>query len=194
MPSPFSLSTPGDTRKKVLNVGCGRADNLDARFRGEEWIEVRLDIDPEVQPDVVASITDMSMIDDGAVDAIWSCHNLEHLFPHEVPVALREFHRVLKTGGFAFVLAPDLQAAAQRVVDDRLEDPVYEAENGTPVSPRDMIYSHEKFLATENPYMLHKTGFTRRTLARRLEEAGFNGGQVWRSGWSVCARAEKRPG
>ena len=37
-------------------------------------------------------MTDMSMVDSAAVDAVWSSHNLEHLYAHEVPVALGEFH------------------------------------------------------------------------------------------------------
>jgi predicted SAM-dependent methyltransferase len=38
----------------------------------------------------------MSALATGSVDAVVSSHNMEHLYPHEVPLALAEFVRVLK--------------------------------------------------------------------------------------------------
>ena len=32
----------------------------------------------------------MQVIADGEFDAVYSSHNVEHLYPHEVPLALRE--------------------------------------------------------------------------------------------------------
>jgi len=43
---------------------------------------------------------DMPAVADGSVDAIYSSHNIEHLYPDEIPVALKEFLRVLKPEGF----------------------------------------------------------------------------------------------
>ena len=77
--------------KIVLNVGCGYPlrQKLHPHFRGPEWREVRLDLDPSVQPDIVCSITDMRPVETAAsADAVWSSHNLEHLQRHEVPLAL----------------------------------------------------------------------------------------------------------
>ena len=74
----------------VLHVGCGPADgqSLHQRFRGPEWREIRVDLDPNVEPDLVASITDLHPIAESSVDAVWSSHNLEHLSAHEVPVGV----------------------------------------------------------------------------------------------------------
>ena len=69
-------------------------------FRHVGWREIRLDIDPDVNPDVVASITDMQVISDAAVDAVYSSHNVEHLYPHEVPLALREMNPCVKAERF----------------------------------------------------------------------------------------------
>lgn len=67
------------------------------------WRELRLDIEPATHPDIVADMTDMTPLASASVDAIFSCHNLEHLAPHEVPLALAEFHRVLRDDGFAII-------------------------------------------------------------------------------------------
>src|SRR4051794_37222029 len=71
--------------KRVLHVGCGpfSAEKLHSVFRGPNWREIRVDIDPAVKPDIQASITDMRKdVTDASIDAIWSSHNIEHLYDH----------------------------------------------------------------------------------------------------------------
>jgi len=99
-------------------------------------------------------------------------HNLEHLQRHEVPLALREFIRVLKPHGLLLLTLPDLQQVARLVVEDELEDQAYFSPSG-PITPLDMIFGHTASLARGNPYMAHRTGFTARTLQKVLIEAGF---------------------
>src|SRR5512142_720252 len=84
--------------KIVLHVGCGAHDEMPVheRYSGPEWFELRLDVDPGVEPHIVASITDMSPVPSESVDAVYSHHNIEHIYDHEVPQAMREFLRVLK--------------------------------------------------------------------------------------------------
>lgn len=78
-------------RNIVLHVGCGPKEVgvLPEEFQTDSWHEIRLDIDPDVQPDMVASITDMRQVEDGQCRAVWSSHNIEHLQPWDVPVACR---------------------------------------------------------------------------------------------------------
>jgi hypothetical protein len=97
-----SAATKNLNRKELfmatlLHVGCGpnRKEQTTRGFNTPEWHELRLDIDPSVAPDVVGTMTDMAAVADASVDAIFSSHNLEHLEAHEVPVALKEFLRVL---------------------------------------------------------------------------------------------------
>ncbi|MBR0652494.1 class I SAM-dependent methyltransferase [Roseomonas terrae] len=166
---------PSTALRTVLHVGCGLADPdklPPAFFTPGAWQEVRLDIDPGVAPDIVASITDMGMVNEASVDAVWSAHNLEHLFAHEVPLALAEFRRVLRPGGFALVTMPDLQRAAALVAQDRLEEPAYVSPAGA-IAPLDMLFGHGAAIAAGNHFMAHRTGFTARTLEAALRRAGF---------------------
>ena len=160
--------------KIVLHVGCGpiNATPLPDRFATDEWHEVRLDIDPGVEPDVVGTITDMVDVTSESVDALWSSHNLEHVHPHEVPLALAEFLRVLRPGGTAYVQVPDLEVPARAILKGRLDAKVYDSPAG-PITPLDMLYGHGAAIARGEHYMAHNGGFTRHTLARRLDEAGF---------------------
>jgi SAM-dependent methyltransferase len=166
---------------QLLHVGCGTASpaKLHPTFHDGTWQEVRLDIDPAVNPDVVASITDMNVVEDASYDAVFSSHNLEHLYPHEVPLALREFRRVLKPDGFALITLPDLQSVAQQIAEGRLDDPAYVSPMG-PVAPLDILYGFRPSLACGNLFMAHRTGFTGKTLGDALLAAGFAGTLVQR--------------
>jgi hypothetical protein len=107
--APASAAPAVAALRTLLHVGCGpkRKDRTTRGFNTDEWHEVRLDIDASVQPDVTGTMTDMSAVAAASVDAIFSSHNIEHLYPHEVPVALAEFLRVLQgtlqAAGFAMV-------------------------------------------------------------------------------------------
>jgi len=144
----------------VLHVGCGR-EPLPA------WLgalrEVRLDIEPLAEPDIVASMTDMGEI--GPFSAVYSAHCLEHLAPHDVGVALAEMRRVLAPGGAVVIVVPDLEDVRPT------EDVLYESAAG-PVTGLDMIYGLRSALP-HLPHMAHRTGFVSATLRAALEAAGF---------------------
>jgi SAM-dependent methyltransferase len=170
-----------DGRRLVLHVGCGPPtdDNLHTRFRNAEWRELRLDIDPDVLPDIVADIVQMEPVPSASVDALWSSHNIEHVFAYQVPLVLAEFLRVLRPGGRALITTPDLQRAAERIASGRLEEPLYVSPAG-PISPLDMVYGHGLEISRGFHYMAHRTGFTVATLRERLQAAGFDDLRVWR--------------
>lgn len=113
---------------------------------GLDWCEIRLDIDESVNPDVIGTMTNMQGVGDRSVDAVFSSHNIEHLYPHEVPVALAEFHRVLKPDGFALITCPDLQSVAALIAEDRLTEAAYVSPAG-PITPLDIVYGHRASMA-----------------------------------------------
>lgn len=176
----------------VLHVGCGspEAGKLPAYFAPGLWRELRLDIDLAVKPDFVASMTDMSVVTSGTMQALYSSHNVEHLYVGEVPKALAEFLRVLEPGGFALITVPDLRAAAERVLSDEHELPMYHSPAG-PINALDMIYGYAPFIEGGNHFMVHKTGFTCKTLTRALTQAGFERVITKSSGFALWAVAYK---
>jgi SAM-dependent methyltransferase len=164
------------TAKRLLHVGCGPKSphRLHAVFRDERvWDEVRLDLDPKVVPDIICSTVDMRrLVASSSFDAVWSSHNLEHLFDHEVPLALSEFRRVLKPGGYLLLRCPDLLAIVSTIARSGLEQPAYISPAG-PIAPLDMLFGHRPSIAQGNRFMAHHTGFSDARLGRLLLEAGF---------------------
>ncbi len=141
----------------VLAVGSG-SEPLDwwAPYK-----VVRLDIDPRTTPDIVASMVDLGDI--GPFDAVYCSHALEHLYPHEVPVALREFHRVLRPLGVVVIVVPNL--AGVPATDEPLP--------GSPHLTGLHLYYGEAALIEEFPHMAHHSGFVPATLRAVLTAAGF---------------------
>ena len=158
--------------KKLLNVGCGPQGRHHGFTGFDGWQEVRLDIDVSVEPDVVGTMTDMSAVPSDSVDAIVSSHNIEHLYPHEVPLALAEFVRVLKTDGLVLITCPDLQSVCAHVARGDLASPLYESAAG-PITALDILYGHRDAMASGNLYMAHRCGFTLEVLANTLQACGF---------------------
>jgi SAM-dependent methyltransferase len=159
--------------KTFLHVGCGHEDKSQINgFDNDDWKEIRFDINKNVNPDIVGTLTDMSLVKTESVDAIYSSHNIEHIYPHEVPIALKEFYRVLKDDGIVVISCPDLQGVCEAVVNDRLLEPLYETAAG-PISPIDILYGWRKDLVKGNEHMAHKGGFTYTSLNASFFEAGF---------------------
>ena len=179
--------------KTLLNVGSGPRESsatILSTFRSQDWKEVRLDIEPLVEPEVLTSMLDMSVIPNESVDAIYSSHSIEYLYPSELAVAFKEFLRVLKPQGFAVFICPDLQAAAQMIAEDRMMDEAYSAPIG-PVVPFDMFYSHRLLTGRDKPYMSRHCGFTLSVLLATLKEHGFPSFAGLRSNYNLWVLAMK---
>lgn len=161
--------------KTILHIGPGHRHSgamLPPEFQNANWHELRLDIDPTNEPDILGSMQDMSAVISESVDAIYSAHNIEHVYAHEVPIVLGEFLRVLKQGGFAVITCPDLQSVCALVAEDKLDEGAYTSPAGK-ITPLDILYGHGAALAAGHLYMAHKGGFTLRTLTAALQTAGF---------------------
>ena len=161
--------------KKLLHIGCGTDTIKDlavSRFADEGWHEVRFDINPDVKPDIVGDMMDMKAVETGSMDAVYSAHNIEHVFPHQVLPVLKEFYRVLAPGGFLVITCPDIQTVAEHVAAGRLMEPLYVSPAG-PISALDILYGHASYIGQGKTYMAHKCGFIYNVLAGSLYEAGF---------------------
>ncbi|MFV3077087.1 class I SAM-dependent methyltransferase [Niveispirillum fermenti] len=180
--------------RRLLHVGCGlkRRDGTTRGFAGAGWTETRLDVASDVRPDIVGSITDMSMIPSGSFDGVYSSHVLEHLFAHDVITALQECRRVLSPRGVMVLTCPDMQAAAKEIAEGRLLEPMYQSEAG-PVAAIDMVFGLRWAIKDGHVHMAHRSGFTLPVLGGLLSGVGFGQVMVTSRGhpfydlWAVAA-------
>ena len=183
----------------LLHVGSGpkNKEQTTRAFNNDSWKEIRLDIDPSVSPDVIGTMTDMSQVLSNSVDAVFSSHNIEHLYPHEVPLALVEFLRVLQENGFVVITCPDLQSVCALIADDKLTEPAYRSPAG-PIAPIDILYGFRRSMAQGNLYMSHRCGFTEKVLRATLLTAGFKSVATMARGrepfydlWALASKSER---
>ncbi len=177
--------------KRLLNAGSGpgSARRIARMIDKQGWEEVRFDIDPQVEPDVVGSVIEIERsFEPQSFDGVWSSHVLEHLYAHEVFPTLCQFRQVLRLDGFALIMSPDIEAVAHFIVGHGIAAIAYNSPAG-PIRPLDMLYGHSRAIEEGHLHMAHRTGFTAERLGNLLLMAGFPTVSVTTEDFEVCALA-----
>ena len=113
------------------------------------------------------SITDLSRFQSGSVALIYSSHTLEHFPRSDTVRILREWRRVLKTGGRLCLSVPDFR---------RIVEAYFAAgEDAEFILP-------PLFGGQDYPFNFHYTTFDERSLTKALQDAGFGSVQRWSHG------------
>ena len=158
----------------MLNVGGGsKGIALPPALLAFE--HVLLDIDPAVSPDILCDGRALSTLEAEQFDVVYCAHNLEHYYRHDVRKVLAGFLHVLKPGGFAFIIVPDVMGVLRDAMERKLDidDVVYESSAG-PIRVVDVIYGFSDEIQRSGvDFYAHKTGFTSQSLSAAVQEAGF---------------------
>jgi len=94
-----------------LNIGGQKGRNK-GNFKGWSIVDIRKGA--EFRLDIMNKNLPFK---DNSVEAIYSSHTLEHIFPDKLPFVLKEWHRVLRPGAAVRIVVPDVQKAIQAYVD-----------------------------------------------------------------------------
>lgn len=119
------------------------------------WTNVDLHEGPTV--DIRTDVSDLSMFKDGSVEAIYASHVLEHFSHRRTLPVLKEWRRVLKTDGKAYIAVPDFEAMIT----------IYK-EFGLVEWINNMLYGDQEY-----PLAFHYLAFDGDSLAKVLFAAGF---------------------
>jgi ubiquinone/menaquinone biosynthesis C-methylase UbiE len=161
--------------KKVLNVGGNnKAIQLPPQYTNFDHI--LLDIDPKGSPDIVCDARKLTTLDATQFDAVYSSHNLEHYYRHDVSLVLAGFLHVLKEGGFAHIRVPDINEVMRVTIERGLDidDILYQSPAG-PIMVLDVLYGYSvEIEKSGQDFFAHKTGFTQKSLNNALQRAGFS--------------------
>jgi len=144
-----------------LNLGCG--DKILAGY-------VNVDVAPSragKKPDVICDLRRLEGFSDGTAEEILAVHVVEHFWRWEIVDVLREWARVLMPGGAMVLECPNLLSACQQF----LADPETFSGPG-PEGQRTMwvFYGDPRW---RDPLMVHRWGYTPRSLAGIMREAGL---------------------
>jgi predicted SAM-dependent methyltransferase len=133
-------------------------------YKPEGYLTV--DIDGSHNPDIVADVTDMSVIESNTVDEICASHILEHLPWPLSYKALGEWTRILRPGGRLRVAVPDLAALGAML-----------AEGHNAWTATALIYGVGRL---ETQLEAHQFGYTRGMLIAILRSLGFANFDWWK--------------
>jgi SAM-dependent methyltransferase len=87
---------------KNLNLACGQVYVVN-----EDWINLDyVSIDSNVKS---VNLLEGLPFDTNAISVVYSSHFLEHIPLHQVPLFLKECHRILKPGGIIRLVLPDFE-------------------------------------------------------------------------------------
>jgi Methyltransferase domain len=157
----------------LVNAGSGPRISSHLPTVFDSWHQLRVDIDPLADPDIVADIVDLSAIASDSADAVWAAHCVEHLYTYQVRPALAEFFRIVNAKGFVCIIVPDLQAIARYIADDRLHEAIYQSAAGS-VTAHDILFGFGTAVAEGHRGMAHRCGFTPTLMLQQLGEVGFS--------------------
>ncbi|OGJ65842.1 hypothetical protein A3F36_05230 [Candidatus Peribacteria bacterium RIFCSPHIGHO2_12_FULL_55_11] len=128
-------------------------------YRPGEFLNVDIVDMPKV--DLVFDITKPFPISDGVIAEVISIATLEHLRKPHVDHVLREFFRILKSGGILRVSTPDIEAIAKGILG---------GEDLGVINQH--LFGKYKSDQTED-YDLHRWMYPAPTMIKKLEELGF---------------------
>jgi len=128
-------------------------------YKSGEYLNVDIFQFPQV--DLVFDIRKKFPMDDGVIAEIFSAATLEHFRKHHNEHILREFHRVLQSGGFLRVSTPDIEAIARVLLD-----------GGDLDKANQHFFGKFKSEDTDD-FDVHKWMYPASEMIRVLEEIGF---------------------
>ncbi len=178
--------------KTVLHVGCG--ENKDTGVLNpffKDYREIRLDINKDVNPDIVADVCDLSSIKSESHDAIYTYHNLEHVHNYKIPGVLQSFNRILKNQGILYIGVPNIYMSIYDLMCGTLEEEIFSTDRG-PVNTLSLLYGFDPAIKN-NEYQLHKTAFTEKRFRKILPSYGFEIDNIWvdNAGFDLCVICRK---
>lgn len=178
------LSRLHAARGQLVNVACGPAP-----LPGF----VNLDLHP-ASPEIIGWDCRRDLpLGDGAADGVRAEQFLEHLDPREeLPVFLRNCHRVLKGGGILRIIVPDAERYLRAYCSDDLAG--FRALGVPNPFPEDLPTRMDIINHVFHQWHEHRWGYDFETLEHRLHTAGFRDVRKMSFGVSLDPRlAADRP-
>jgi predicted SAM-dependent methyltransferase len=140
-------------KKKIVDLGCGKPEDSYSTNEGQI---LRVDIRDDCKPDFRCDLR-RTPFATGEFDIVFSSHTLEHFARTELPEVLDEWVRIMKPEGEMRLLLPNLEWAAQHIMNHEVDNDVL-----------NVLYGAQTY--DEN---FHKVGFTSQIIEQLLAERGF---------------------
>lgn len=137
-----------------LHIGCGKK-----YLPGYS----HMDIMPSEHIDYIGNANDLSGFEDNSIDEIYACHVLEHFNRNEIGGVLKEWYRVIRSGGAVRIAVPDFEAIVAEYTQTKNLNAVL-----------GLLYGGQNY-----EYNFHYQAYDFERLKSLLEDAGFSSVQKY---------------
>lgn len=151
-------------------------------FKPDGYLTV--DLNAQYNPDILADVTDLSLIQSETMDEVYASAILEHISWPLGYKALSEWIRILKPGGKLKISVPDMQGLCSMI-----------SQGVNTAHCIGMIYGTGRI---HDPLEAHQYGYTRGTLFEMLNVLGLGEVDTWESdmpdasnGWMYTINGEQ---
>lgn len=108
--------------ESVLDLGCGYGDFINEvkvrrRLALDVWPGFAKYLEPDVEP-IVASVTDLSAVEDGSIDYAFASNLFEHISKDDLAAVLSALKDKLSTCGRLTILQPNYRYCSAEYFDD----------------------------------------------------------------------------
>jgi ubiquinone/menaquinone biosynthesis C-methylase UbiE len=150
-------SKKGENGQKIaLDIGAGSV-----RRTWDGYRTYTTDIRPECKPDYVMD-TRWLNLPDNHYDLVSSSHHLEHLGRWDQERVWKEMFRILKPGGIAEHIVPNVEWAAERIIAGEYDEHV-----------ANVLYGAQEAMGFERQYNVHYFGYTPAVARALAEQSGL---------------------
>lgn len=116
------------------------------------------------KPDIICEARNVPL-EDGCAEEIMCIHGFEHFYRYEIDAVVTEWKRLLKSGGLLVLEMPDLVKCCQNYLTGFVLRDKHPDQMG--------LWGIYGDPTTSDPYMIHRWGWSPKTLRAFLKEHGF---------------------
>lgn len=161
----------GEDGRTAVDIGCGPLHRVI-----DGIIPVRVDIREDINPDYRCDVRELPF-GNGAFDIVYSSHVLEHFNRSEWKNVLKEWLRLVKTGGKIILNLPNIKWAADMMINKGVIDD----------NVLNVLYGQQSY-----PQDFHYNGLTPERVEDALNEFGFETFSLKQEGYNMEIQARRK--
>ncbi len=170
-PSAYDFKQLSNIPGRILNIASGANPN-------KKLFAINIDNAPEGEPDYITEVDNLSMFPNGYFTLVRASHILEHFYPHQISMVLKEWTRVLHPTGELHIMVPDSAVVLQEIQTGLTNKGSPSLSLKTTTSTLAQLYGLGYEHEATNSKWRHRILFSKELLQHFLHISGFDYSEI----------------